>query len=241
MASITGKGVSPNLVKGVRKRNGLVKEPGKKKNSGKIKSSYGHTVSVDVVREQGEHIFGFIQDKTKVVYHYLASEHNLEQAVQALKNYIKLYGKPDAVRSDNGSEFKGEFLAFLNEKGIKPMRPLPYNPGANGFIERYFRTLRKDLFRKLRANHLLVSQKCLDEFAFIKNHCSTVGKTGQTPAEMARLENNTKLPENFQFEQVSMHDWNFWHIKGIHGLMHAYVRVGKLQFDRVKSQAKICL
>jgi len=177
---------------------------------------------VDVVREQGEHIFGFIQDKTKVVYHYLASEHNLEQAVQALKNYIKLYGKPDAVRSDNGSEFKGEFLAFLNEKGIKPMRPLPYNPGANGFIERYFRTLRKDLFRKLRANHLLVSQKCLDEFAFIKNHCSTVGKTGQTPAEMARLENNTKLPENFQFEQVSMHDWNFWHIKGIHGLMHAY-------------------
>ena len=88
LTSITGKGVSPNLVKGVRKRNGLVKEPGKKKNSGKIKSSYGHTVSVDIVREQGEHIFGFIQDKIKVVYHYLASEHNSEQAVQALKNYI---------------------------------------------------------------------------------------------------------------------------------------------------------
>jgi hypothetical protein len=47
--------------------------------------------------------------------------------------------------------------------------------------------LRKDLFRKLKANYLLVSQKCLDEFAFIKNHYSTVGKTGQTPAEMARL------------------------------------------------------
>ena len=205
---------------------------------GKIKSSYSHTVSIDVVREQGEHVFGIIQDNTKLVYHYLASAHNSEQAVAALETYTELYGKPDAVRSDNGSEFKGEFREFINKKKIKPMRPLPYNPAANGFIELYFRTLRKDLFRKLKANHLEVSQASLDDFAFIKNHCSTVGKTGKTPVELAGILNDIEIPNNFELEKVKIHSWEFWHIKGIHGLVHAYMQPNKLPFSGGKSQVQ---
>ena len=80
----------------------------------------------------------------------------------------------------------------------------PYNPAANGFIERYFRTLRKDLFRKLKANHLVVSQASLDDFPFIKNHCSSVGKTGKTPVELAGRLNDIEIPNHFELEKVKI-------------------------------------
>ena len=112
--------------------------------------------------------------------------------------------------------------------------PEGLNPSGNGFIERYFRTLRKDLFRKLKENKLDVSQKNLDDFASIKNHCYTVGKTGKTPAELANVTSQIIAPESFEFEKVTIHNWSFWHIKGIHGMLHAYLREDKLHFLGVK-------
>jgi len=238
-ASITGKKVSANLIKQVRKRNGLVKKHLIHSKMGKIKSSYAHTISVDVVREQGEHIFGFIQDKTKVSYHYHAVEQTSDQAVIGLKNYIQKFGKPDAVRCDNGSEFRGEFKTFLLKEGIKMMNPLPYNPAANGFIERYFRTLRKDLFRKLKKQGIVLNQKVLDDYSYIWTYCRTVGKTRRTPAELAGLTIPDEFYDRFNIEKVTVQSWAFWHIKGIHGLLHAYVRENVLHFEDINRRQKI--
>jgi len=88
-ASITNEKVSAHLVIRVRERNGLKKETPSSKKMGKIRSSFDHTVSVDVVREQAQHIFGFIQDKTKISYHYHATAQTAAQAVIGLEEYIK--------------------------------------------------------------------------------------------------------------------------------------------------------
>ncbi|MBF0279886.1 MAG: transposase family protein [SAR324 cluster bacterium] len=238
-ASITGKKISANLVKQVRKRNGLEKARPILKKIGKVKSSYAHTLSVDVVREQGEHIFGFIQDKTKVSYHYQATAQTSDQAVVGLKKYIQRFGKPDAIRCDNGSEFRGEFKTFLISKGIKMMNPLPYNPGANGFIERYFWTLRKDLFRKLKKQGIELNQKVLDDYSYIWTYCRTVGKSRRTPAELAGLTIPVAFYDRFDIEKVTVQSWTFWHIKGIYGLLHAYVRENVLHFEEIKRRQKI--
>ena len=187
-AMITGENVSANLVKGVRKRNGLQKEAVIKGEFNSIRTQYNHVVSVDVVRVEGVRIFGFIQDKTKVVYHHLANAQTSEEALKGLQEYISRYGRPDAVRSDHGTEFHGDFGAFLSSETIKHIMPLPYNPKANGFIERYFRTLRKTLFRRLKRKSIKISQTILDDFAFLWNHCRQINtKNGKTPAEMLGL------------------------------------------------------
>jgi len=239
-AMISGQSVSANLVKGVRKRNGLEKIPANKNSFGKIRTSYDHVVSVDVVREEGQKIFGFIQDKTKLVYHYLAEDQTAKEALEGLKKYIELYGKPDAVRSDNGSEFRKEFRAFLDKEEIKAIHSLPYNPKANGFIERYFRTLRKDVFRKLKNTKMKVTQDVLDDVAFIWNHCRSL-KNGEikTPAQLAGLNFPKVMSERFGLEKQMVAGWTFWHITGVHGLMHAFLPEEMLSIGEQKPRLKI--
>lgn len=229
-ALITGQPVSANLVKGVRKRNKLEKPTLKtEKSNRKIGTSYEHVVSIDVVEENKQKVFGLIRDQKKVTYHYLGAAHTAVEAVIALKGYIALYGKPDAVRSDNGSEFRGEFAEYLKKEGIKPLKTKPYNPKANGFIERYFRTLRKALFRRLNVRHLRLTQSILDDFAFLWNYLKPLpNQGGKTPAELAGLDLPWKMLNRFQMVQETIGKWTFWHITGVQGLLHAYLRTEML-------------
>jgi len=239
-AMITGEKVSANLVKGVRKRNDLEKKVEKKGSAQKIKTSYQHVVSVDVVRESGLRIYGFIQDKTKVVYHHLAENQTSAEAKEGLKAYISMYGKPDAVRSDHGAEFKGVFAEYLDKEAIDHIRPLPYNPKANGFIERYFRTLRKMLFRRLKNRSLKLTQADLDDFAFIWNYCrQAVGTMGNTPAELADLYFPQEMLKRFKLIKQTVGNWTFWHIHGVHGLLHAYLPEKKLRLKEQNGQQKV--
>jgi hypothetical protein len=239
-AVITGDNVSANLVIGVRKRNGLEKKLNRPKSTQKIQSRYLHTVSIDVVRESGSKIFGFIQDKTKVVYHHLADFQTAEEAKAGLQQYIAMYGKPNAVRSDHGSEFQSVFAAYLKAEDIAHLRPLPYNPRANGFIERYFRTLRKALFFRLKKRSIKVTQMILDDFAFLWNHCRQVaGRGGKTPAELAGLSFPQAMLERFKLEKQTVGRWTFWHIEGVQGLLHAYLPEKMLRFEEPTGQKKI--
>lgn len=238
-AMITGEKVSANLVKGVRQRNGLQKETTGKGSFKPIRTSYGHVVSVDVVRVEGVRIFGFIQDKTKIVYHHLADEQTSAEARQGLQAYCSVYGKPDAVRSDHGTEFQGTFATYLKEESIAHIRPLPYNPKANGFIERYFRTLRKTLFRRLKGRSIKLTQTILDEFACLWNHCRQANtKQGKTPAELLGLDFPKEMLNRFQIEKQTIGNWTFWHIQGVHGLLHAYLREEMLHFEEPNRQQK---
>ena len=67
------------------------------------------------------------------------------------------------------------------------------------------------------------------------------GKNGKTPAELAGSIFPINMLVRFKLEKQSVGRWTFWHIEGVHGLLHAYLRGGALQFEELNGQKKISL
>jgi hypothetical protein len=57
------------------------------------------------------------------------------------------HGCPLELSMDNGSHFQGEFLIQLQAWGMERVRIAPYNPQANGLVERCIQTLKGSLSR----------------------------------------------------------------------------------------------
>ena len=53
------------------------------------------------------------------------------------------YGCPRYVRSDNGGEFKGEFLQLLENCSITLINTSSYYPRSNGMVERMIGTIKR--------------------------------------------------------------------------------------------------
>ena len=50
-----------------------------------------------------------------------------------------------AVQTDNGSEFKGNFLKYLEKKNIPLKHGAPYKPTSQGAVQRFNQTIQKQL------------------------------------------------------------------------------------------------
>jgi len=69
-----------------------------------------------------------------------------ERVVERIKDIIEWKGKPDEIRSDNGTEFVAKsFEAFCNEFKIKHIRSQKGRPMQDGYIERFNRTYRENV------------------------------------------------------------------------------------------------
>jgi hypothetical protein len=58
-----------------------------------------------------------------------------------LKSERKANRRLGTLRTDNGKEFQGEVLKWINLQGIAKQRSAPYDPQQNGHIERWHRTM----------------------------------------------------------------------------------------------------
>lgn len=68
------------------------------------------------------------------------------RVIRVLEELIELYGKPRAIRLDNGSELTSiAFTEWCLEKGIEPMFIHPGKPDQNAYIERFNRTFRHEV------------------------------------------------------------------------------------------------
>jgi len=70
------------------------------------------------------------------------------RVVQVLKQVIEWRGKPQNIRTDNGTEFMATtFQEFCNDPsmGIKHIRIQKGKPSQNGFVERFNRFYREDV------------------------------------------------------------------------------------------------
>jgi len=69
-----------------------------------------------------------------------------EQVVEALKRIIERRGKPQEIRSDNGTEFTAKaFKGFCSNSSINHVTIQKGKPTQNAFIERFNRTYREDV------------------------------------------------------------------------------------------------
>lgn len=101
--------------------------------------------------------------------------------IDALRAVFGRYGLPTTVVSDNGPPFPSrEFGSFLQANGIKQIFSPPYHPQTNGEAERFVRTFKEGMNRRLRTQ----SNKnlCLHEF-LLTYRTTPHTTTGITPSE----------------------------------------------------------
>jgi putative transposase len=90
---------------------------------------------------------------------------NFKAIARALLTTIVEYGKPQAIRTDNASQFTSKrFRKLLRQLGIAHERTAPSCPWMNGHVERLFGTLKESLnllaVRDAQALVLLLRQFC---------------------------------------------------------------------------------
>lgn len=97
--------------------------------------------------------------------------------LEALYKLLLKHGKPEYIRSDNGSEFIAAALQlWLRKVGIKPIQIYPGSPWENGYNERFNGTLRHEVlnaewFTSIRQAQTVINM-WLKEYNHIRPHQS---------------------------------------------------------------------
>jgi putative transposase len=99
------------------------------------------------------------------------------RVTRVLDQAIDLYGKPQALRTDNGPEFTSSwFQQWCEQRGIMPLYIQPGKPDQNAYIERFNRSYRTEVlnlyvFESLEQVQLL-SDEWIDEYNTERPHDS---------------------------------------------------------------------
>ena len=68
------------------------------------------------------------------------------QTINILRQVFSIFGLPEQIVSDNGTQFMSEeFNVFCRKNGIKHIRSVPYHPATNGAVERFVQTFKRAL------------------------------------------------------------------------------------------------
>jgi putative transposase len=107
-------------------------------------------------------LIAFIDDNSRFIVHAEYFENaTTENTLLAFANAITRYGKPEAILTDNGTQFTparaelGPFSRWCEEQGIKHILGRVHHPQTNGKIERWFGTYKLEYDDRFR---------CLNDF-----------------------------------------------------------------------------
>ena len=78
-----------------------------------------------------------------------------ENVTEEIRKAVSLFGRPDEIVSDNGSQYIGKpFQDFVHKWGIQHTTSSPRFPQSNGFIERQVQTIKKIIKKCKKEKHL---------------------------------------------------------------------------------------
>lgn len=118
-------------------------------------------------------------------------EKSADAALEGLKAIYYRKGTPlkfpREIMVDDGSEFKGVFQEFLENRGIQIRRAAKYRHRAQAFVEAFNRELAKRLFKSME--HKGYEDEWLDELQATVDAMNqeTTALTGMKPAEAIKL------------------------------------------------------
>jgi len=115
------------------------------------------------------YMVAFIDDHSRLTFGELHDAKGGFEATKTLKNFIRLYGMPQLVQTDNGTEFTNHFVSFLHpnrakgaklaafeqvlkEHGITHHLIRPRTPQHNGKIERFNQTVLREFAARVPNN-----------------------------------------------------------------------------------------
>jgi transposase InsO family protein len=108
----------------------------------------------DGQRKRKTYLLAFIDDATRVIpFAAFAHAENTEAFLPVFKSAIERRGIPQRLFVDNGSAYRSQQLALCCAKvGTTLIHARAYHPQAKAKIERWFRTCRRQLVRRLSAD-----------------------------------------------------------------------------------------
>jgi len=83
--------------------------------------------------------------------------------VRTMNQLIEVYGKPYAIRMDNGPEMTSQtFIEWAEEMGIELLYIQPGKPNQNAFVERFNRSFRDEVLDANLFNSIAEAQEAAD-------------------------------------------------------------------------------
>ena len=111
--------------------------------------------------------------------------YSISKAVRAMDQLIEVYGAPEAIRMDNGSEMTSETLTeWAKEKGISLLFVQPGKPNQNAFVERFNRSFRDEVLDANLFNSIAEAQEAAEVWMMDYNEFRLHDSLGdKTPME----------------------------------------------------------
>jgi transposase InsO family protein len=182
----------------------LTKKPIRKSNKKMLTTNINKIFSIDLIdmnplvskNKQYRYILTVVDNFSRYVFLSKLKIKDGRQVVNALKEICLLKSHPpqtypSAILSDNGLEFKNQFMTeFCRENNIKQIFGLPHNPRSNSLAETTNKVIRDTLKRMFVKNGNLNWSDHLDEVSKAIND-TRVNSTGISRSD-AYIENKGK-------------------------------------------------
>ena len=107
------------------------------------------TLFIDVENKRSYRILNVIDDHSReCLCCEVSRSFGGYDVAEALERLICLYGRPNAIKSDNGAEFRSRYMQkWSKERGITLEFTSPGKPTENGQIESFNGTMRNEILR----------------------------------------------------------------------------------------------
>jgi len=107
------------------------------------------------------------------------------RVVRVMNQLIELYGKPEALRLDNGPELTADaFVDWAKDHGVKLLFIQPGKPNQNAFIERFNRSFRAEVLDAWLFNAVSEVQDAADGWLTDYNEFRPHESLGDVPPAM---------------------------------------------------------
>lgn len=104
------------------------------------------------------------------------------RVIRVLERLIDQYGRPEALRMDNGPEFISiAFEEWCRERGVRRLYIKPGKPDQNAFAERFNRTYRTEVLNQYVFESIEQVQLLTDEWLQMYNHERPHVSLGRVP------------------------------------------------------------
>lgn len=104
------------------------------------------------------------------------------RVVRVLEQLVEMFGRPEAIRLDNGPELTAEaFVDWAEKNGVKLLFIQPGKPNQNAFIERFNRSFRQEVLDAWLFNAVSEVQTAADDWLTDYNEYRPHDSLGNVP------------------------------------------------------------
>ena len=154
---------------------------------------FNEVVAMDLGEVEGRKFLMMIDLGTKYCQaEWLKDKRSETVADKFIKVWVRVFGVPNKILSDNGGEFEGEEMKRAMENlGIKKLNTAAYSPFSNGICEKWV-GLVKDMLRKMNEEGGMSWDSMLDWAIVARN--GLYNNKGYTPNQLV-FGRNMMLPD----------------------------------------------